>query len=252
MILRSRSLPIATIFLMVLPAVLLAAAPSGKDKIGVKMVKVTANRIQVPHLSKYRDPLILKEVNRQIDEEMVQIGCAEPGEVDKTLEVRSAVKLTARDIFSIYISGSYFCGAYPENDDDRSMTFDLRTGKRVSFEELFQDYERDKKAILSTIFAREVAEAEKHLEPEEPLQDSSCEDSPWLYALIYLEESSYSFNFSKHGLEVQPSWAHVIEACQKRITVPYSKLRKFAAPGGLLERMQEAAASVPPPPSGHR
>lgn len=237
MTLRSPRLSAAAV-LILLPAILLAAPPSGKDKIGVKMVRVTANRIQVPHISKYRDPQILKEVNRQIDEEMAQIGCAEPGEVDKTLQVESSVKLTAKDIFSIYISGSYFCGAYPENDDDRSMTFDLRTGKRVSFEELFQDYERDKKAILSTIFAREVAEAEKHPRPEVPLQDPTCEDSPWLYALEDLEVSSFSFNFSEHGLEVQPSWAHVIEACQKRIIVPYPKLQKFAVPGGLLERMQ--------------
>lgn len=237
MILRSRNLPLATVFLL-LSAVLLAAAPSAKDKIGVKMVKVTANRIRVPHLSQYRDPQILKEVNRQIDEEMVQIGCAEPGEVDKTLEVQSSVKLAARDIFSIYISGSYFCGAYPENDDDRSMTFDLRTGKRVSFEELFRDYERDKRAILSTIFAREVAEAEKHPAPEKPDEEASCDRMPWLYALDQLEESTYTFNFSERGLEVQPSWPHVIEACQKRITVPYSKLQKFAAPGGLLERMR--------------
>lgn len=231
--LRSRRLYLAAV-LFVMPSVLQAAS-----EIGVKKVTVTANRIQVPHLTKYRDPQILKEVNRQIDEEMVEIGCAEPGQVDKTLEVRSAVKLAAKDIFSIYISGSYFCGAYPENDDDRSMTFDLRTGKRVSFEELFQDYERDKKAILSTIFAREVAEAEKHPEPEEPLQDPSCEGSPWLYALDHLEGSSYSFNFSERGLEVQPNWPHVIEACQKRITIPYPKLQKFAAPGGLLERMRQ-------------
>jgi hypothetical protein len=237
MTLRLRKSCLAAILFMI-PAVLLAA--SG---IGAKKVTITANRIQVPHLTRYRDSRILKEVNRQIDEEMVEIGCAEPGKIDKTLEVRSAVKLAAKDIFSIYISGSYFCGAYPENDDNRSMTFDLRTGKRVSFEELFQDYERDKKAILSTIFARQVQEAEKHPDPGVEPEDSSCEKSPWLYAIEQLESSDYTFNFTQRGLEVQPLWPHVIQACAVRVTVPYAQLKKFAALGGLLERMQVSGRS---------
>jgi hypothetical protein len=149
------------------------------------------------------------------------------------------VKLADRDIFSVYISGSYFCGTYPENDDKRSTTFDLMTGKPVAFEKLFKDYERDKRAILSTIFARQVAEAEKHPQPEhpDPNDDGSCDKSPWLYSLDALEEDQYTFNLTARGLEVQPDWPHVVEACEERVTVPYEKLKPYAAPGGLLERM---------------
>ena len=71
------------------------------------------------------------------------------------------------------------------------------------------------------------------------MDGASCDESPWLYALDDLADSHYSFNFSAEGLEVQPQWPHVIEACEKRVTVPYAKLRQFAAPGGLLERVQK-------------
>ncbi|HEY3570828.1 MAG TPA: hypothetical protein VGP73_23055 [Thermoanaerobaculia bacterium] len=224
--------------LLVLPA---QAAPKpaskAKGEIAWKMVKVRHGRFQVPHLTRYRDPKVLRSVNRQIDAIVAEMGC-DPTTYE--IEIRSALKLASRDIFSVYLSGSYDChGAYPINEDLRSTTFDLRTGRPVKFEELFRDYNRDKRAILSTIFAKQVAAAEKHPQPEapDPNDDGSCDKSPWLYALDALEEGSYSFNFAPRGLEVQPEWPHVVQACEERVTVPYEKLRPYAAPGGLLGRM---------------
>jgi hypothetical protein len=141
--------------------------------------------------------------------------------------------------------GSYFCGgAHPTNEDFRSATFDLRTGKSVEFEGLFRDYGRDKRAILSTIFAEQIAEAAKHPEPSDvPDEKRSCADEPGLYALEALEESTYTFNFSPRGLEVQPEWPHVVQACEIRVTVPYGKLKPYAASRGLLERMLDRAVA---------
>jgi hypothetical protein len=51
------------------------------------------------------------------------------------------------------------------------------------------------------------------------------------------ESFSIAFNFSKAGLSVQPDWPHVMEACAERVTVPYAKLSRFAAPDGLLARV---------------
>lgn len=203
------------------------------------MVKVRQGRFQAPHLTRFRDKAVLKSVNQQIDAIFAELGCGPEMEGKDELNIESSVRLAAKDIFSVHISASYSCGAYPENDDDESATFDLKTGKPVSFEALFKDYERDKRAILSTIYPAEIAAAEKHPEPEQANDDGSCESSPWLYSLARLEDSHYSFNFSSEGLEIQPNWAHVIEACEKRVTVPYAKLRSFAAPGGLLERVQK-------------
>lgn len=216
----------------------------GKSEIAFRMVKERRG-FQIPHLTKYHDRQIVAFVNRQIDNQLAEVGCSdEPWGEDKTLEVRSAVKLAAHDIFSVYMSASYFCGAYPENNDDRSLTFDLRTGKAVSFEELFRDYVKERRTILATIFRRQVEAAASRKEGTET-DSGSCEDySSELYSLDHLagDESSRSnffFNFTAGGLEVEPDWPHVVEACAERVTVPYAQLRAFAAPGGLLERMQD-------------
>jgi hypothetical protein len=139
-----------------------------------------------------------------------------------------------KDIFSIYASAQYYCGGpYPTNDANISQTFDLRTGKQVQFGELFKDYEAEKREILKTIFATEVARA-KRLAASGKAKEDSCETT---YSLDNLEGSTFSFNFSSAGLQVQPSWPHVIEACAEIVTVPYSRLQRFAAPGGLLSRV---------------
>jgi hypothetical protein len=224
--------------LLVLPAQA-APKPASKGEIAWKMVKVRHGRFHVPHLTRYRDPKVMRSVNRQIDAIAADLGCGPEQEGKDDLEIRTSVKLAARDIFSVYISGSYFCGTYPENDDKRSITFDLRTGRPVEFEGLFKNYARDRRAILSTIFAKQVAEAEKYPRPEnpDPNDDGSCDKDPWLYSLDDLEESSYTFNLTSRGLEVQPDWPHVIQACEERVTVPYEKLMPYAAPGGLLVRV---------------
>jgi hypothetical protein len=235
---------ITVFFLGLLLALTLQASPKtpSRGEIGWRMAKVKVHHgyFQAPRLTRYRNPKVMKSVNRRIDASFRDLGCEpEPGQEEGSLEIKSSVKLAARDIFSVYVMGSYFCGgAYPTNEDFRSATFDLRTGKSVEFEGLFRDYGRDKRAILSTIFAEQVAKAVKHPEPSDvPDEKRSCADEPGLYALEALEESTYTFNFSPRGLEVQPEWSHVVQACEIRVTVPYGKLKPYAASRGLLERM---------------
>ena len=134
-------------------------------------------------------------------------------------------------------SASYYCGAaYPTNDVNMSLTFDLRTGEKVGFEQLFKDYEADKREILRTIFAKQVEMATKLAAAGKQGSDN-CEEDAELFSLERLEESSYSYNFTRAGLAVQPGWQRVIEACAERVIVPYAELRKFAAPGGILFRV---------------
>lgn len=123
---------------------LLLSVPVPAKEIAYRMVEIPRHGIKVPHLARHRDSAVLKSVNRQIDEAVAEVGCSDdPAVRDKTLEVVSEVRFAAKDIFSVYISASYFCGLYPENDDNRSLTFDLMTGKALVFEELFQNYEDD-------------------------------------------------------------------------------------------------------------
>lgn len=213
------------------------ALPGAAHDVCFRRVSVPHQGFKVPHLAHYADPAIQAAVNRQIDAAVADAGCSDdPAVQDKTLKAESDVRFTAKDIFSVYISLSYFCGAYPENDDNRSQTFDLRTGKAVTFERLFRDYEADKALILRAIFRQQIEAAERWQAAGRKDGDS-CDDSPGLFALSQLEESTYLFNFSPRGLEVQPSWPHVTQACAQRVTVPYRHVKPFAAPGGLLERV---------------
>jgi hypothetical protein len=202
--------------------------------IGYANARVRRTRILYPRLTRYRDAKVMREVNRQIDAATRDFNCEGQG---GSFNVKSKVTYADKDIFSIYASANYYCNtAYPTNDANVSQTFDLKTGKQVQFEELFKNYETDRREIVKTIFATEIAQSEKLAASGKP-REESCEGNPEIYSLEHLEGSTYSYNFSKAGLQVQPQWPHVIEACAKIVTVPYGKLARFAAPDGLLARV---------------
>lgn len=211
-----------------------------KDGIGFQMVAIRETGIRFPRLTSYLDANVMKEVNRQIDEVTSEFGCSEFSNGKKgSFAVRAQVEYTANRIFSIYASEAFDCGGvHPTSDYNNSLTFDLKTGKLVEFEELFRNYEADKLEILKIIFAKQIERSEK-LAAAGKQKEESCEGDPDLYSLEHLESETYAFNFSTEGLRVQPAWPHVIEACAERVTVPYAKLRKFAAPGGLLARVMQ-------------
>jgi len=204
--------------------------------IGYRMVRVRDTRILFPRLTRYPNKTVLTAVNRQIDDLTKDFGC-EPGSTKNYFEVKSRVEYADKAVFSIYASASYYCGtAYPTNDANMSLTFDLRTGEKIRFEQLFKDYEADKREILRTIFAKQVERANKLAAAAKQGSDN-CEEDAQLFSLEHLKDSSYSYNFTRSGLAVQPSWPHVIEACAERVIVPYAEFRKFAAPGGILFRV---------------
>jgi hypothetical protein len=211
---------------------------AGASGIGHAKVRVRRTRILFPRLTRFRDAKVMREVNRQIDETTREFNCEGQGGKNSYFNVKSRVTYADRDIFSIYASAEYYCNtAYPTNDANTSRTFDLKTGKLVAFEELFRNYEADREEIIKTIFAAEIARSEKLAASGKP-KEQTCEGDPELYSLERLTGSSYNYNFSGAGLQVQPDWPHVIEACSKIVTVPYSKLQRFAAPDRILARMK--------------
>jgi hypothetical protein len=203
--------------------------------IGHAKTRVGRTRILYPRLTRYRDARVMREVNRQIDaatKEFTASGCSGKGTY---FRVRSRVGYADRDIFSIYASSQYYCGGpYPTNDQNISQTFDLRTGKLVEFSDLFRNYEADKQEILKTIFGARIESAER-IKASGRDTDDNC-DSP--YTMDNLQGTTFNYNFSATGLQIQPSWPHVIEACADIVTIPYSRLQRFAAPDGILSRMK--------------
>lgn len=204
------------------------------SRIGHAKTRVGRTRILYPRLTRYSDARVMREVNRQIDAATKEFtaGCTGRGSY---FRVRSNVAYADRDIFSIYASSQYYCGGpYPTNDNNISQTFDLRTGKLVEFTGLFRNYEADKREILRAIFGTRIDAAER-LKASGRETDDNC-DAP--YTMDNLEGTTFSYNFSGAGLQIQPSWPHVIEACADRVTIPYGRLQRFAAPDGILSRMK--------------
>ena len=212
--------------------------PRTTNDIHYRMSQVSDTQIRFPRLTAYKDITTMNRVNAQIDELSKEFGCPAPHGKDDWYKVISRVEYAAKDILSIYASANYYCGGpYPTNDANMSLTFDLRTGKKVQFVELFKSYDANKDQILKIIYARQLARTAKLLAAGKKGNESSnCEENSDLFTLENLRGSEYAYNFSEKGLVVQPRWPHVVEACAERVTVRYQQLMEFAAPNGILAR----------------
>jgi hypothetical protein len=221
-----------------------ADQPTAVTGEGIRYQSLPAGKtkIKFPRLTFYRDAEIMRAVNGKLCQITDKLGCEESEKGKTSFQVKAQVEYAAKDIFSIYVSESYYCGgAYPTNDANNSLTFDLKTGELIDFEQLFQDYEKKSAEILRIIFAKQIERAEKlaaKLKAENQEPEASCEGDPELWNLENLTTDNFAFNFSSTGLSVQPAWEHAREACAERVTVPYEQLRKYAAPKGLLMRAQ--------------
>jgi hypothetical protein len=213
-------------------------APTSAGRIGYAQAPVARTGIRFPRLTRFTDADVMSTVNRQIDEITREFGCHHrPRQKGTYYRVRSQVEFASHDVFSIYASAAYDCGGgYPTNDRNCSVTFDLRTGRRVEFEDLFRSFGTDKALILDAIFRPQIDRALAAAASGRP-DDGSCEADTTLFSVPNLEGSTFAFTFSRAGLKVQPEWPHSAEACAETVVVPYSKLREYAAAGGILERV---------------
>jgi hypothetical protein len=208
-------------------------ATAGSASIGFANRRVRNTGILFPRLIRFPDKALMAKVNSAIDQKTSEFGC-EGGGKGSYYRVRSRVEYADNKLFSIYATAAYYCGGpYPTNDSNVSLTFDLRTGSLVEFEDLFANYERDREQILKTIFARQIAASER-LVASGKSREESCEGDPELYSLEHLKNSEYAFNLSRAGLRIQPLWPHAIESCATLTAVSYGSLAKFAAAGGIL------------------
>ena len=227
------------------------------SQVDYRMVRHQKSDALLPRLVRFRDPAIQEAVNRQLDSLAGSLLCDTqeiPGGPDY-FESTAKVTYAANEVLSVSVHASYYCGGpYPTNDSNRSVTFDLKTGLPVSFEELFSDYERDAENIIRTLYPEHIARAEYlaatgHDEPSE-----TCDDA-FIFSIPHLLESGFSYALSSEGLIVQPNFPHVSEACAEEIIAEFSRVRHFAALKGILARVADAKRRAPnqtPAPDGWR
>jgi hypothetical protein len=199
----------------------------------------------LPRLIRFEDPKIQEMVNHQLDTFASELSCAEEGEKPTTQElfdVKSKVTYAGDDVLSVDVRASFFCGAYP-TDANFSVTYDLRTGAEVPFEALFSNYQRDGAEIARALYPEHVARAESFAASgQEESESGSCDDHPEAYAVESLLETGFAYALSPRGLIVEPNFPHVSAACAEQVTVLFERIRRFAAPGGVLARVTDASA----------
>jgi hypothetical protein len=249
-----RIVPLLLLLSLAIPACAQGQQPPRRGRstpVAYATVRDRVSGAKLPRLTNPRTPQ-MRAVNRQLDTISAELRCLQPIVEDLQTEYYSQARTTyaADDVLSVLIRFGGFCGgAHPINDVNVSVTFDLRTGKRVRFEELFANYERDRRAIVRALFPVQTTAGDRL----SPSQMEQLEDSDERYCLQYytteaLSRSYFAYSLSSAGLVAEPRLAHALTPCITESVVPYERLRPLAAPGSILERVIRVRAA----PSANR
>jgi hypothetical protein len=157
-------------------------------------------------------------------------------DADSFNETIEASYVSARYL-SIDVRRSYFCAtAYPTNDDEDPLTFDLETGKALNWNKVFkpgflpQEGEAKPSALTRLYRARYAASDE-----ERECKDVVSGQDPFEGgAHLWLDSA-------KGGLVAQPDFPHVVAACARAITFRPKDLAPYADPA-FLHDFEAAAA----------
>ena len=132
-------------------------------------------------------------------------------------------------------------GRLSQRREDRSSTFDLRTGNAIGHDDLFRkDATPDQ--LAAVFYPYELSEDTRAAEAGLP-KDESCAD---VWTLKSLSEAGFQgFHLAADGFVVRPEFPHVILACANRVTVPYAALARSWRPEGPWPGLVAAHAGQP-------
>ncbi|HLM65891.1 MAG TPA: hypothetical protein VK358_00120 [Longimicrobium sp.] len=235
---------------LVVPACARGQQAPARDRstdIAYTTVVDSSSGAKLPRLTDARTPQA-RAVNRQLDSLSAGLRCLERIVRGMKTEHYSETRTTyaAGDVLSVFIRFGGFCGgAHPINGVNLSVTFDLRTGKPVAFRDLFADYDRDAPAIVRALFPAQTTVADR-LSPAqiEHLEDGGNEYCVQFYTAEALAQTYFAYSLSYAGLVAEPELAHVLTPCIEEAVVPYERVRPFAAPGGILDRVIRVRAGA--------
>lgn len=208
------------------------ASRPGNDTVTYELTARSPSGAILPQVILPDRPAVAAEVNRDLKAVASGLRCLKGTKHTAPLAYRSRASVTyaANDVLSVSVHAAYDCGgAYPTNDANASVTYDLRSGERVPFEVLFTNYRRDEAHIVRALLPA--------------LRAAGMAASKACSGVLTAENlSSYGFAYalSRAGLTVQPRFPHVIEACSQESTVPFRRLEVFAWADGVLARVANA------------
>ena len=126
--------------------------------------------------------------------------------------------ILTRDVLSIYVGISIFCGGARPDDEYMLLTYDMRTGKRFDFQkDAARVFVRDSFPLreLLNLYRQHYGKPEGDCE----LSDIRSDAIGQLYV-----------HFAADGLVINPHLPHVIAACGPEIVIPYSEVKSLVKP----------------------
>lgn len=209
-----------------------AGGATAGGPVEVRTVRDTTSGAELPRVTLSGRPDAERRVNADLDSLSASLTCEGATPADSSYTSRVSVEHAADDVLSVSVHASYYCGgAYPTNDANLSVTYDLTTGEPVPFAALFRDYEADQAAIVGVLQSTLSAAG------TEGDGGAGCPD---VLSTESLASYGFAYTLSDAGLTVQPEFPHVIEACAVESLVPFESVRAFAADGGVLARVADA------------
>jgi hypothetical protein len=208
------------------------ASQPGNDAVTYELSLRSPSGAVLPRVRLPDRQAVAVKVNQELEALASRLRCLEGTKHLSPLAYRSRASVTyaSNDVLSVSIHAAYDCGgAYPTGDANASVTYDLRTGKRVPFEMLFENYRRDEARIVRALLPA--------------LRAAGMAVSKACSRVLTAENlSTYGFAYSLSQVEltVQPDFPHVIAACSQEVTVPYGRLKAFVRADGVLARVTNA------------
>ena len=225
--------------LTVLLALLLAGCTGGSstpetasaDSVQVRLVHDALSGAELPRVTLPARPGLERLVNARLDSLSASLRCEDADTADTSFDTRASTAYAGDDVLSVSVHASYTCGgAYPTNDANLSVTYDLTTGRAVPFEALWRDYGADRDALIG-LFSASLQTG--------PFDTDGADDCRDVLTPESLAENGFAYTLTRDGLSVQPQFPHVIEACATEVVVPFASVRAFAADGGVLARVAD-------------
>jgi hypothetical protein len=146
------------------------------------------------------------------------------------------VLLAADDLISVELSVYYDGGGAHPNNYFLSLTYDLKTGKELAFEDLFQpgaDYNTAIANYLVPDIDKRAAALEQRYQTQP--QPTAKREEPIISADQLTEVSGWGL--TPKGLVVYFDFPHVIAAFDKNV-VPYTVVKQYLKPNGPAARFQ--------------
>jgi hypothetical protein len=178
--------------------------------------------IKLPRLTSFPDAAVMRAVNADLDDVRRSLvekarNCRGDGEDKSDWQDLARVDLFTRDVLSIYIGISYYCGGPHPDDEYMPLTYNMRTGKRFDFQkdaaQLFTGDSFPFEELLRLYIKHYGAPGEC------PLTDIRSDTVDQLY-----------IHFGADGLILNPDLPHVMAACGPEVVIPYSGLKPLVKP----------------------